>query len=164
MRVESSDFRYAGVKPYSVELWAKVGELRDYQWFGGTELLGGGNRNGWSLLADVDGHIRYEVWRTEDAGAMQVRGLFVSTVPLPAVGGFHHIVMTYNGTHVIGYVDGVANFPFATTGVAPDTGELVWGCRGDLAYCLDDWTIDELAVYDVPLSAERAKAHYDLGK
>jgi hypothetical protein len=165
MRVESNDFRYVDNKPYTVELWAKVGELKDYQWLSSTEVIGGGARRGWSLLAGADGQIRYEGWRTDDGGSpAQVRGLLVSATGLPSGGDFRHIVMAYTGAAVIGYIDGVPKSPFVTSGKIPDVGQLMWGCRSDLAYCLDDWTIDELAIYDFELKAERVKAHYDLGK
>ena len=36
--------------------------------------------------------------------------------------------------------------------------------RPDATYCLDDWVIDEVAIYDVVLPSARVKAHYDLGK
>lgn len=164
MRVDSPDFRFPGNSAYTVELWAKAGELKDYQWLGGTETAGGG-RSGWSLLGDANGAIRYEVWNPDgDGGSTQVRGLSITATGLTP-GGFHHIVMAYGGTSVIGYIDGVRTVVFPTAGVVPDSGHLlVWGCRGDLAGCLDDWTIDELAIYDFQLDQTRVEAHYDLGK
>jgi hypothetical protein len=168
MRVESTDFRYAGTAPYSVELWAKFGELKDYQWLASTETVGTGNaRSGWSILADAIGDIRYEVWRTDPGGAppAQVRGLTLTSTTVVPGGPFHHLVMVYTGSAVIGYIDGIDKTPFPTTGPAPDTGgQLLWGCRGDLFYCLDDWTIDELAIYDYALGPARVQQHYDLGK
>ena len=161
--VTDAVFRFVGTASYSVELWAQPGVLKDYQWLGGTEHTQSGARAGWSLLADVDGDLRYEVWRPDgDGGTNQVRGVFM---PAPVVAGtLHHIVVTYNGGAVVGYVDGKVGTPFNTTGSCPDVGPLLWACRGDLNHCLDDWTIDELAIYDVPLPTDRVLAHYKLGK
>jgi hypothetical protein len=162
MEVDSADFRFPGKAPYSVELWAKPGVLEDYQWLGGTEQ-GNTGRTGWSLLVDRNGTILYEVWDPEDGGNNQERGIPLTATNL-VPGAFHHIVMTYNGTAIVGYVDGVKTITFPTNGIAPNTGTLLWGCRGDLQGCLDDWTIDELAIYDFAIEELRVKAHYDLGK
>ena len=166
LRIDTADFRFSGNKPFTVELWAKVGVLEDYQWLGGTELVGSGVRTGWSFFVKGDGNVRYEVWRTDDGGPpIQPRGLTLTTTPLALGGAFRHIVLAYTGSALIGYIDGVdkiVNSPSAAPDV--DTGVFVWGCRGDLANCLDDWTIDELAIYDFELSAARVTAHYDLGK
>jgi hypothetical protein len=42
----------------------------------------------------------------------------------------------------------------------------LWGCRLDNnvpAECLDGWLLDEIAVYDHVLTANRVKVHHDLG-
>lgn len=164
MLVNSRDFRFPGKAAYSVELWAKAGVIKNYQWLGGTER-GNNGRTGWSLLVDVNGRILYEVWKPDaDGGNQQERGLGLTTVKvLP--GAFHHVVMAYTGTTVFGYMDGAKTTTFLSGGIAPDdTGTLLWGCRADLSHCLDDWTIDELAVYDFAIDELRVKAHYDLGK
>lgn len=163
MQVDDAVFRFTGQKPYSVELWAKPGELKDFQWLASTEGSMVGGRSGWSLLADAEGAIRYEVWRPNgDGGSNQVRGVFMpSTI---AAGALHHVVMTYDGAAVVGYVDGARGAPFPTAGMIPDTGFLTWACRGDLSHCLDDWVLDELAVYDTVLASDRVTAHYELGK
>jgi hypothetical protein len=161
--VPSTAYRFPGNAAYSVELWVKAGELKDYQWLAGTESYLSG-RSGWSLLADASGRFRYEVWvPPADGGDNQVRGAAVATTPITA-GTFRHVVVTYSGTTIVGYLDGVKTNMFTTSGQAPDTGQLLWACRNDLEGCLDDWTIDELAIYDVALGADRVKAHFDLGK
>lgn len=163
MLVASAAYRFPNLTPYTVELWAKPGEFKDYQWFGGTERFVGPSRTGWSVLIGADGLVRYEVWRPNDGGSDQVRGVFITPVALSTT-AFTHVVIAYTGSEVIGYVNGIKTTTFTTSGICPDTGELVWGCRGDVAHCSDDWTYDELAVYDTVLAAARVKAHYDLGK
>ncbi|MDB5219121.1 MAG: Autotransporter adhesin [Myxococcaceae bacterium] len=161
--VATGNFGFTGNAQYTVELWVKPGTFRDYQWLSGTELEVP-NRRGWSLLADANGAIRYETWTSDgDGGSLQTRGLFVSGASL-VQDTFAHIVLAYTGSVALGYVDGVNTTMFNTVGMTPPGGPLLWGCRGDLQQCLDDWVIDELAIYDFPLSQARVKAHYDLGK
>lgn len=161
--VATGDFTFLGNAPYTVELWAKPGTFRDYQWLSGTEVEVGG-RHGWSLLVGANAEPRYEVWGKDgDGGSTQIRGLFVSAAPL-AQGAFAHIVVAYTGTVAEGYVNGVGTTSFNTVGMMPAAGPLLWGCRSDVDNCLDDWAIDELAIYDFALDATRVKAHYDLGK
>ena len=164
MMVATGDFGFPGNAPYTVELWAKPGAFRDYQWLAATEIEVGG-RHGWSLLVGADGNARYEVWFPDpDGGAdRQTRGAFISTTPL-SQGAFTHIVVAYTGSVANGYVNGVGTTMFNTVGKATAGGPLIWGCRGDFQDCLDDWVIDELAIYDVALDPARVKAHYDLGK
>jgi hypothetical protein len=163
IEVASSDFHFATNAPYSVELWASAGDQKKYQWLGGTEHRVDNARSGWSVFAQDQGLLRYEVWASDgDGGSDQRRGVLITEST--TVGAFHHIVVAYTGSAVIGYVDGLQTASLASTAAAPDNGDLVWGCRGDLSACLDDWVIDELAIYDFVLTGGRVKAHYDLGK
>jgi len=158
----SGDFEFTGNAPYSVELWARPAVFKDYQWLAATEHYSGGRR-GWSLLVDAAGVIRYEAWNAGDGGDDQTRGVLVNGTSL-TLGAFQHIVVAYTGSVVFGYVNGAQTTMFTTRGLVPEGGPLIWGCRGDIAACLDDWVIDELAIYDFPIAPERVKAHYDLGK
>ena len=163
MAVTTGDFGFTGNAPYTIELWAKPGAFKDYTWFGGTEIEASGRR-GWSLLGGADGRLRYEVWNPDaDGGDVQTRGLFVSGTPI-TVGAFAHVVLAYTGRVAFGYVNGVQTTMFNTVGKCPPAGPLLWGCRSDIVHCLDDWVIDELAIYDFALDGARVEAHYALGK
>jgi hypothetical protein len=163
MVVTTGNFAFTGNAPYTIELWAKPGEFKDYQWLGGTEIDANG-RHGWSLLADAAGKLRYEAWNPDaDGGDVQTRGVFVAVTSL-VPGAFAHIVVAYTGSTAFGYVNGVQTTMFDTLGTLPAAGPLLWGCRGDIMHCLDDWVIDELAIYDFALDGARVTAHYDLGK
>jgi hypothetical protein len=163
MTVATGNFRFPGTTPYTVELWVKPGVFRNYEWIATTELWDPA-RHGWSVLVDQAGILRYEVWTTDgDGGSNQVRGLAVSATPITA-GTFRHVVLAYTGSTAVGYVDGINTTNFDTTGAGQDTGTLFFGCLSNVSGCLDDWVIDELAIYDFALTGARAKAHYDLGK
>ena len=81
------------------------------------------------------------------------------------LGAFHHLVGIYNGAAILGYLDGVRDDDgVVSEGTTPDVGDaLVVGCRPiDATYdfCLDDWSIDELAIYDYALTPTEVAAHY----
>ena len=165
IKVDVPDFRFPGKLPYSVEAWVIPGVQKNYEWIGGTEIVTGGVRSGWSLFADDNGSAHYEVWTPDgDGGSKQVRGTFFSNVGNLVTGKLAHVVAVWDGTTVIPYLNGVRGQSLNSTGTVPDTGVLIWGCRGDINHCLDDWTIDELAVYDYALAEARVAAHYNLGK
>jgi hypothetical protein len=58
-----------------------------------------------------------------------------------------------------GAVIGTAPWSGATAAI----GLLTWGCAGGGGNCIDG-VLDEAAVYDHALSADRVQAHYAAGK
>jgi hypothetical protein len=160
-------FRFAGVQKYTVELWAKLDSQQPYQWLGGTE--GPVNpRSGWSLFVDDVGTSSYEVWGPPltDGGSPLRRALYQKAAPV-VKGRFAHIVMVFDDLGVNLWLDGVSRAGESTTVAAPDTGTLMFGCRRtptDITACVEDGVLDEVALYDHPLSAARIVAHYQLGK
>jgi hypothetical protein len=165
MSAPGADFRFPGNLPYSVELWVKPGVIRDFAIMSSTEISPNvDGRAGWTVVADGQGLVRFEVWIPNDGGFLTARAVTLSGTSI-TMGAFHHLVAVYTGTDMLGYVDGVLGNVIAMGGQAPNMGgSLLWGCRADVSFCLDDWTLDELAIYDHELPAARVKAHYDLGK
>lgn len=160
-------FRFVGVHPYTVELWVKLEILTPYQWLGGTEGPIG-PRSGWSLFVEQVGTTAYEVWGPplSDGGNELRRALYQTAAPV-VTGRFEHIVMVFDNLGASLWLDGVVRGGAATTVVAPDTGTLMFGCRrtpGDLTACVENGVLDEVAIYDHPLSEARVLAHYQLGK
>jgi large repetitive protein len=169
IEVPSSAFRFPGNASFTVELWVRLSTFKEYQWLAGTEK-GQNPRRGWSLFVDNEGIVRYELWNESVVDAAlgdQLRwGLF--STPL-LLGAFHHVVMTYNGSALLGFLDGVQTLTTAMAAPAPDFGELVVGCRAfipgaEFISCLEGSGLDEVALYDHPLSDDRVKAHFDAGK
>lgn len=160
--VASDAYAFGGNAAHTIEMWAKPGALRDYQWLATTEKPVAGGRNGWSLLGDSDGKIRYEFWRSDGDGGFAVpRGVLSEAV---MTGAFNHVVIVYDGTTVRGFLGGVEFGGFNNSVVIPNDGELTWGCDRNNQGCLDEWVIDELAIYAGALSVDRVLAHYTLGK
>lgn len=162
-------FRFPGNQSYAVEVWLKLGKLGGYQWLAGTEGPSSPDpRSGWSLFVTDVGVVSYEVWGAPfvDGGASQRRGVYATSAPFD-VARFHHIVMTYNGTVMSVWLDGVKRANQTDATAAPDTGTLMLGCRRTptgVTSCLDDGVLDEVAIYAHVLDDARILAHYDLGK
>ncbi len=81
-----------------------------------------------------------------------------------APGVWHHLAGTWDGSYVRLYIDGqFADEKSKSTPLAPYTGDLLIGGTGDGT---DGWflgTVDEVALWDVALSAAEIQKLYDLG-
>lgn len=164
VHVDSNAYRFAGRLPFSIEAWVQPGEVTHFQWIGSTEIPQvGATRSGWSLFAEADGTVHYEGWQPDGGFAGIVRSVVLAPTLLMTSSTFHQLVITYDGKTLVGYIDGQQGIVQANNGSVPDNGALDWGCHSGPTDCLDDWTIDELAIYSQPLTGERVKAHFDLG-
>jgi hypothetical protein len=80
-----------------------------------------------------------------------------------AVGETHYVVVTYDGSSVRFYVDGVLDATNPVSGTpASDTNSFNIGRRGDNS-CYYDGVLDELAYYNRVLSADEIAMHYQVG-
>ncbi len=168
VKVPSSEFRYAGRAPFTVELWVRPTLFRDFLWIIGTEDWYA-PRQGWSLLTFSEELLLYEVWAgAQDGGWTLVRAPPTSARKLVA-GAWQHVVVTYDGSTVRSYQDGTLSATRLAPTDAPATGDaLNIGCRvwrdGTSSGCFDGGEIDEVALYDKALPAAAVAAHWDLGK
>jgi hypothetical protein len=163
VEVPGSAFSFGGVAPYTVEVWVKPKVFTNYQLIASTETSP--PRTGWSVFASESGEVDYEVWRPNDAGSPEVRSL--SSNKALALDRFQHVVVTYNGNIMRVYIDGASANSNPSPREAYDTEGLLFGCRrnnGTVINCLGGWALDEAAIYDYPLTADRVLAHYQLGE
>ena len=164
VRIPGTDFSFGGVASYSVELWVKPKAFHSFDWLVSTEVTP--PRLGWSVLVGETGEVLYEVWRPNDAGGPEVRSL--SSKKSLVLDRFQHVVVTYNGAMMRVYIDGKLDNANPAPRDAPDDGVLLLGCRrnadGTVSGCVDGWTLDEVAIYDFPLTDTQVFAHYEAGK
>ncbi|MEI2639941.1 MAG: LamG domain-containing protein [Microthrixaceae bacterium] len=80
-----------------------------------------------------------------------------------AVGEAHHLVGTYDGSHVRIFVDGVLSAVQTKTGLLTGSGPFWIGKNSVHGYPFDG-AIDEVAVYDSVLSPTQVTAHYQAGR
>jgi hypothetical protein len=165
--VAGDPLKLAGTNPFSIEVWILPRLFEDYEWIAGTERGPSQARLGWSLLVNAQAAPSFEVWQPNDAGgATQVRGFSLGAQGV-VLDAWQHLVVTYDGTTHVGYLNGVVQESMPYSAPIPMGDALVWGCRRgdmDLIHCLDGWRLDEAAIYGTALPATRVAAHYDLGK
>jgi Concanavalin A-like lectin/glucanases superfamily/Polysaccharide lyase len=84
-------------------------------------------------------------------------------VEVPDDGGWHHCVVTKNGSTVHVYIDGVDVTSAGTSATCEDTATaLRFGCKSEGSEQLNGG-VDEVAVYAGALGAARILAHYEAG-
>ncbi len=155
-------FAFLDHAPFSLEAWISVGAaLPDTTQCvvakNITGTPGAGPQHGWAMyLYGTDGRIQAS--RYHDGVEEEVFG-----DPI-AVGRWTHVVATYDGTELAVYVDG------EPTGRGPSPSPIsafvndltIGASRGGTA-CRFRGMIDELAIYDAPLSSARIRAHHRAG-
>ncbi|HUA68740.1 MAG TPA: LamG-like jellyroll fold domain-containing protein [Candidatus Saccharimonadales bacterium] len=93
---------------------------------------------------------------------------FVGNGPAVTLGQWTHLVLTYDGTNAVFYVNGVAYGTYANPtyyanpGIGPASDLLVGEGpnTGQIPY---DGYVDEIAVYNYALSAAQVENHYEVG-
>lgn len=163
VKVTTPAFRFAAFAPFTIELWFKPGTPNQgYQYLFSGEVTTAGERRGRSIFANAAagtlGLVSYEVQNTFGAD--------LSNTPLMK-GRFQHIVVTFNGAVMGGYINGAKGNTVTNGDGAPDIGDAIYlGCKNGgsgLDFCVDDGALDEVAIYDHVLSATRVQLHYQLG-
>lgn len=158
--VGKKDFQFLGNAPYTVEVWVHPGRFANYQWLVTTERSFD-TRAGWSVLTDVDALLHYEMWQNDGGvGSNDLLRAFTSDPGATLkLGSWQYVVVAYDGTTVNAWLDGARigtqSWPKPTT----SGGDLVVGCYGDGTQCLDDWLLDDLAIYDWALDDEIVAKH-----
>ncbi|MBX3231853.1 MAG: LamG domain-containing protein [Labilithrix sp.] len=143
-------------KTFTLEAWVRpTSSGDDYRrLFSKITIGGGGPLDGtYAWLNAGRGVVGFERWRERAV----VDGLYWDT-RLPA-DRFTHLVIVYDGVRSKMYADAMV---VATAGGAPEPAgnpdaTISWGFDFEGG-------LDELAIYDAPLTADRVKAHFDAAK
>lgn len=150
-KLDCGVYSFAGGSSVSLEGWFRADSLPSTGWkvaaLAGTDSL---------YLRLADGFPELEVHTS--TGAIAVQG---ST--RVAVGEAHHLVGTYDGSHVRIFVDGVLSAVQTKTGLLTGSGPFWIGKNSVHGYPFDG-AIDEVAVYDSVLSPTQVTAHYQAGR
>jgi hypothetical protein len=150
-------FAFPDRAPFSIELWANPA-LLDEQY-----------RNFYSKVETIDGlRSGHFLWTRESGTAFERNAYFGAgggqdTVPgaLTPIGAWSHVVATYDGSAIKTYFNGnlIAIRPSAAA-LPATTAPFLVGRHGSTASGSFVGSIDELAIYDRALPAERVLAHY----
>jgi hypothetical protein len=150
IRVDTG-FDFAGRAPFSVEVWIQQDAAVDGCVLG-KAMQDGDLYVGWFVTLGGE-FIRFD----------RRPGPFAEA-PRPDTTGPVHVVCTYDGTNSIIYVDGerVATRINETDIPAHEVPLLIGGCT-EGAWAGFEGVLDEVALYDVPLSAAQVVAHHRAG-
>jgi hypothetical protein len=138
-------------------LTATSGSLEGwFKWQGGVALMRDGSSatgTGWILAYDSGGSLYYRLGGTS----------FNSGIATASVrDGWHHFVATKDGANVAFYLDG--QLKHSATGAGNTAPTLPWHVMRNGGY--DQFTqgqADEIAIYNVALSATTVQQHYKAG-
>ena len=145
-------FDFAGSAPFSVEVWARTdGAIGAYTFLVDHERYD--PRGGWDLLVGDDG-VFFERWAGGDNGAS-------AAGPALARGAWHHVVGTFDGVVQRLYIDGAEVVAVAGPAKLPviDGGWSIGRQSCDCSGGRFVGGIDELAIYDRPLTVAQIAAH-----
>ncbi|HVH41584.1 MAG TPA: LamG domain-containing protein [Labilithrix sp.] len=144
---------FPGTLPFSVEVWVLQTATPGLGWAIDHQIYGS-NRNGWGLLFN-DTQIGFERWRDDTHTG-------VSTGLTLTKGTYQHVVVTFDGSRNVLYVDGVAaGERIEAVSMVPMTSS--WTAGAQNCGCAPDnfiGSLDELAIYDKALPAGRVLAHF----
>ena len=149
---------FDGLTPFSVELWVKPSATNTTYGFVVDNSNWNTPRRGWTLLVGEDG-TGFERWENDtDRTGLRVDAM--------SAGAWHHVVGTFDGATVRLYVDAVRVSSAATSVSLPArTSTLTVGnqscdCSGNGFI----GSVDELAIYDRPLTEMQIAAHFAAAK
>jgi hypothetical protein len=157
------NFDFVGRVPFSIELWVKPRVIDEK--FRGlfTKETNEGGRQGYLLVLNQGVGLTFD--RARGGVVAQV-----ATKPISAT-AWSHVVVTFDGMNLRLYVNGQAaagptpaGLELPDTSVAAVAGARVGGNTpiGQAAHF--DGDLDEVAVYDLALSADRVAAHHQAGR
>ncbi|HEU5125834.1 MAG TPA: LamG-like jellyroll fold domain-containing protein [Verrucomicrobiae bacterium] len=144
------DFSFTNSDSGSVEAWVQAGSL-----------LGNG-----CIVANRDGFSRWQVNMTQNKLSIgSWNGSIFLTIPIPdASTNWHHVVAVYEDANLTVYWDGA---PVGTVsqplGYTDNTKGTQIGSPSPYGGGAENWvgTLDEVAIYAEPLTAETVLAHYN---
>jgi hypothetical protein len=145
---------FLNTDPYSVEAWIEeTAAVTAFRVVYSKESRMTGPEDGYALV-DTSNGVYFE---------RAVNHSAPTTAPAPhALDAYVHLVGVYDGTHFVLYLNGQAGTPVANAvGMPSYSADALIGA--DLDGDHFNGLIDEVAVYNHPLSAARVQLHYDLG-
>jgi hypothetical protein len=140
---------------FSIEAWIRL----PTQLANDAVIVGRIDQYGWRLLVKANGQVRIE--RHTQSTTYAETGV----PPLAgADGAYHHVVGTYDGIDLRIYHDGAVADVRPSPDEMPAVGaQFTIGAASDCINLFFRGHIDEVAIYDVELSATAIAEHYQLG-
>lgn len=135
---------------FTISLWTKYNQFDDYEMLMGREVW---NVNGFRY--GFGGAENFVFWTSQSGGTLGLAS------PPTSSNTWYHVVVTYNGSQGIMYLDGVAGTPSEGTYVYnPNVLVLAGGVGGTTRW---NGTIDEVMIFNRALTPEEVNASYQAG-
>lgn len=153
----NSNLTPLGTSSYSWEVWVKpTNQSGSNQRIIGNDVYTTQNK-GPSLLWDGPSN-RVISWRATDSNSVSC------SVGASSANKIFHIVVTYDGAALRLYINGACNnAQNDTTSIPSNSNQFIIGANGGWGNSWDG-DIDEVAIYNVALSGETIRNHYNVGK
>ncbi len=152
--------------PFSAEFWAMATTQP------GNYSVPLGDSSDFNQPAPFNGSAGWNFYQTPGPGStwsfsMRPSPGFVGNGPTVVLGQWTHLVLTYDGTNAHFYVDGTNASTFAINAsqflVNNGSSDLFMGQGPATGFSPFAGTLDEVALYDYPLTAGQVAAHYQVG-
>lgn len=137
-----------------VELWVRTPNIAALSKF--FVLVGKGYLSGWCFAIDHRSAESWLAWRSSGGSTM----VNWNSNPLLREGNWLHIVVSWSLGSATAWINSESQGTIAITPVTAQTHELRIGNDSLLPNHTLVGTVDEVAIYDAPLSAARIAAHY----
>jgi hypothetical protein len=159
--VDAGDrFVFGGTQPFSLEAWVSPASVGSYTGVAGrNDATAGPPSEGYLLFVGPnDGALGFQ---RIDASNLTT----VSTTGTPAAGTWAHVVATFDGVDMSVYFNGeLQGTQTGSFTIAGAMSDFVVGAEAGGTGNFFSGSIDEPAVYDHALTADRVKAHYLVGR
>jgi hypothetical protein len=143
-----ASFDFDGSKPFSLELWVRPEGTIDGDF---NDLLGHGGFSSWALFMQSN-VLKFQ--RSTDNGATWEGPWYTTQL---STARFAHVVGTFDGSSMHLFVDGLdVNSAAAHLVLPTSTDPVEMGAHFP-------GSLDEVAIYDHVLAADRIKAHHQIG-
>lgn len=152
-------FAFAGAQPFSIEAWVRASSTSGYLGVASREDTSGGPPSeGYIVFVSPDDGV-FGFQRLDGASLTSITSTSVASAS-----SYVHLVATYDGGQMTLYVNGMQEITqTATFSIAGAGNDFVVGAEAGGAEAFFDGALDEVAVYDHVLTAERVTAHYMVG-
>ena len=152
-------FAFAGQTPFSIEAWVSVQSRSTYAGLVSRNDAAGGPPS--------EGYLLFVAPGAGPFGFQRLDGASVSTAVSagsPSASGFTYVVATFDGLELVVYANGESQgSQTAAFSIAGAVADFVVGAEAGGSGNYLAGTLDEVAVYDHALPADRVRAHYLAG-
>jgi heat shock protein HspQ len=147
--------------PFSCEIWVKpTAQPADYSVPIEDDSYGVGGWNIYVTGAAEKSGTSYFVLNAPTAGEF----LSFNNVPITFPSPWYHLVVTYDATNFMFYINGVANGPYSGSGYVPNPGvDVSIGSGQNIGWLPYIGNVDDVAFYTNVLTAAQVETDYQVG-